>query len=298
MNNEGLIKLREYIRKDKPKVLRKDFTLSKPLSWGWLLPYLMGLDDMTWERWNYWAETKLAGRLLERGIPQIEWATEHGEGSPGRKMLEHTLNSITKYGEWRGWSGAENLNYFFDWLLFGFGHNAQQEIPREPSGCEGASARLYQLFNLEPLIAYPHDYLGDIMAENSYGKHCGFYPTPMEVASMMTQMQMGNDGTGPDQDMRAKSVCDPALGTGRMLLCASNYSLRLYGMDINQTVIKACLVNGYLYAPWMVKAFDFLETYNEQGEATPHLQQQSPSIPLLPPATTADVGGQIEFTLV
>jgi hypothetical protein len=33
----------------------------------------------------------------------------------------------------------------------------------------------------------------------------------------------------------------------------------LYGQDINPTVIKASLVNGYLYAPWMVKPFPFLD---------------------------------------
>lgn len=297
MSNEGLIRLREYIRKDKPKVLRKDFTLSKPLTWGWMLPYLMGLDDMTWHRWEYWAQTKIAGRLLPHGIPRIEWASEHGEGSPGRRMLERAMNGVTKYGEWRGWSGADNLSYFFDWLLFGFGDRSQQEPPKERSDCQGASDRLYQLFNLEPLLAYPHDYLGDILAEGAYGKHCGFYPTPMEIAAMMVQMQMGNDSTEPGQDQRSMSVCDPAAGTGRMLLCASNYSMRLYGNDINQIVIKACLVNGWLYAPWLVKGLDFLETYNEQGEATPHLQPP-PAAPLLPPATTAEAKGQMEWALV
>ncbi|MBD1995249.1 SAM-dependent DNA methyltransferase [Leptolyngbya sp. FACHB-541] len=55
-------------------------------------------------------------------------------------------------------------------------------------------------------------------------------------------------------------MCDPCLGTGRLLLTASNYSLRLYGQDINDTVIKAALVNGYLYAPWLVKPLPFLDS--------------------------------------
>ena len=50
-------------------------------------------------------------------------------------------------------------------------------------------------------------------------------------------------------------VMEPCLGTGRMLLHASNYSLRLHGMDIDQTVLTAALVNGALYAPWMVRPF-------------------------------------------
>jgi hypothetical protein len=47
-----------------------------------------------------------------------------------------------------------------------------------------------------------------------------------------------------------------------MLLVASNYSYRLYGADIDGTVIKATLVNGYLYAPWLVKPFPFLDGPN------------------------------------
>jgi hypothetical protein len=73
----------------------------------------------------------------------------------------------------------------------------------------------------------------------------------MEVCQMMVEMQMAGE------DMRDKTVCDPALGTGRMLLAASNFSYRLYGMDISETVVKACLVNGFALAPWLVRPFSF-----------------------------------------
>jgi hypothetical protein len=69
---------------------------------------------------------------------------------------------------------------------------------------------------------------------------------------MMAQITFG------DSDNRLKSVNEPCVGTGRMLLYASNYSLILSGQDINLTCVKATLVNGYLYAPWMVKPLDFL----------------------------------------
>jgi len=54
-------------------------------------------------------------------------------------------------------------------------------------------------------------------------------------------------------------VMDPCAGTGRMLLAASNHSYRLHGCDINPTVIKVTLVNGFLYAPWLVRPFPFLD---------------------------------------
>jgi hypothetical protein len=64
----------------------------------------------------------------------------------------------------------------------------------------------------------------------------------------------------------AAKTCDPCLGTGRMLLHSSSYSMRLYGMDINPTVIKVSLVNGYLYAPWLVKPFPFLDAELVYGD--------------------------------
>lgn len=256
-----------YIAKDKPKKLRDGFT-PRPLERGWLLPYLLGLDDMTWQRWEHWARITEAGRIGDAPIPQIEWATHRGEGSTGWKMYDRCLNEICRSGGWGGWSASTYMDYFLDWLLFAFGDPSQKELPAEPHGCEGAHARLYQLFNLEPLLAYPSDYLGDIMAMANFGRGSGFFPTPHDICELMIRMQFHDAG-----DLRTKTVMDPCVGTGRMLLSASNYSYRLYGQDINRTVIKACLVNGYLYSPWLVKPFDFLDTYNEFDEPEPHLKE-------------------------
>jgi hypothetical protein len=150
-----------------------------------------------------------------------------------------------------------------DWLLFGLGHKGQTQSPEEKDEYRGACGRLYQVFNLETLLAYPHDYFGDILAENHHGRHLGFFPTPMELCELMARMNIGED------DARTKSVCDPCVGTGRMLLAASNYSYRLFGSDINPTVIKATLINGFLYAPWLVRPFAFLDGIDsaQQSEA-------------------------------
>jgi len=65
-----------------------------------------------------------------------------------------------------------------------------------------------------------------------------------------------------------------------MLLVASNYSYRLYGADIDGTVIKATLVNGYLYAPWLVKPFPFLDgpnlDLNQSGAVSDSLARTKP----------------------
>lgn len=259
-----LIRLREYCAKDKPKVLRKDFAFKEPLQHGWMLPYLLQLDELSWGRWEHWSNLMTRGSIGEEPIPEMHFCGSGQEGG-GRKMLERCLNAVTQYGEWAGWSSWSNFDYFLDWILFGFGDPHQTTEPKPPGGCEHASERLYQLFNIEPLLAYPYDYFGDILAENSFGRRSGFFPTPMDVATMMVKMQFGEG-----EDLRTKTVCDPAIGTGRMLLPASNYSYRLYGNDISLTVLKACWVNGWLYAPWMVKPFPFLQAYESaEPEAKP-----------------------------
>ncbi len=70
----------------------------------------------------------------------------------------------------------------------------------------------------------------------------------------MVRMQMGGG-----EDMRDKTVCDPCVGTGRMLLCASNYSCRLYGVDILHNMVTATTLNLFLYAPWGAKPFPWFE---------------------------------------
>jgi hypothetical protein len=64
----------------------------------------------------------------------------------------------------------------------------------------------------------------------------------------MTQMQFSGS-----KEHRLKKSMDPCVGTGRFLLHASNHTLNLSGTDIDSTLCKATLVNGFLYAPWMVR---------------------------------------------
>ncbi len=104
------------------------------------------------------------------------------------------------------------------------------------------------------MLLWPHDYFGDLLCESSYGKQQGFYPTPHHICEFMTQMVCDEK-----LDIRTETVLDPCVGTGRMLLHASNHSLRLFGMDIDSTLCKATLVNGYCYAPWMVRPIPWLD---------------------------------------
>lgn len=252
-------RLRNELIKYKPQKI--DPNLKRDLKHGWLIPYLLKTDSYTWKRWDYWLRTMEAEKLLDEPIPQIEFYCggnrAEGLNSPLMRHLEKCLNLISQHGSWQGWSGWQYFDYFLDWLLFGFGHPGHPKLPKEPAGAEGVSMQLYQTYDLHWQLLFPWDYWGGILAENNHGKYLGFYPTPHNVVKFMSLMLF--EGPESQTDHRMQTVCDPCLGTGRMLLYASNYSLRLFGMDINPTVIKSSLVNGYLYAPWMVKPFPFLD---------------------------------------
>jgi len=140
------------------------------------------------------------------------------------------------------------MEVLLDWFLWGFGIT-----DRSPDISERLHETLYREVNIGPLLLKPYDYIGEWIA-NQKGKwnpHA-FFPTPHTIVEFMTQMAFGTES---DADLRAKTVIDPALGSGRMLLHASNYSLRLYGVDIDPLLVKASLVNGALFAPWMVRRF-------------------------------------------
>src|SRR5208282_5253323 len=112
--------------------------------------------------------------------------------------------------------------------------------------------QLYRRVNLIPLLEKPHDYLGDYVAMGKANgwNPTGFYPTPHPVVECMVRMLM-HDGDVEGRDPRVLSVCDPCVGSGRMLLHASNFSLNLWGQDIDPLAVAMCKINGAMYAPWL-----------------------------------------------
>jgi len=103
------------------------------------------------------------------------------------------------------------------------------------------------------LLIHPYDYFGDLLSECHWGKSKGFFPTPMSVVKVMTAITMGQKGL----DQRTKTVLDPCVGTGRMLMLAGDYSLRLHGQDIDGVVLKAANINFLLYVPWAIAPIKF-----------------------------------------
>lgn len=208
---------------------------------GWLMWYrfLCETNPNISPRWTYWLETRAARKLLDGPIPQVTF--DDFGNRECQKLLENWLHTIDRLHS--HWSPMDTL---LDWLLWGFGLSKEP-----PQITPKLNEELYKEVNLGPLLLQPHDYLGEWIADQKgkWNPHA-FFPTPHCVVEMMMRMVMDTD-----QDLRSAKVLEPALGSGRMLLHASNHSLRLWGMDIDPMMVKTSLVNGALYAPWMVRPF-------------------------------------------
>ncbi|MGL5879219.1 MAG: hypothetical protein ACRC2V_15785 [Xenococcaceae cyanobacterium] len=266
----------KYHRKRKQDLIPD---LVRDLPSGWLLPYLTQIDSLLWGRWQYWSRCQMLpksawmrwkmesaialieGRkpenlplfvieqtLPEEPIPQIEWQYS----SEAEAMLRDTLDCIPSHGGWCGWSSWEYIRYFLDWVLYGLGHPAYRTLPKEPSGCEGASIRLYQMFDVSLLLMFPEDYLGRILPEicSKQGqRNQGFFPTPLTLSSTIAQM-INDKGDLTSKQNRILTVNEPAVGTGSMLLAQSNYTLCAIGQDIDATLLQSALFQFALYSPW------------------------------------------------
>jgi hypothetical protein len=180
-----------------------------------------------------------AGRLLDEPIPPIAFR------QPDNKVFSLLRDWSRLIGrDCGGWSDFATL---LDWLSWGLA--LSREAPRLS---EEINEKLYRKVNLQPLLEVPYDYLGEFVAA---GKAKGwnptaFFPTPHNVVELMVQMTL-TDAEPAGRDPRTRTVNDPCVGSGRMLLHASNMSLNLLGQDIDPLAISMCKINGALYAPWL-----------------------------------------------
>lgn len=238
---------------------------------GWLRPYLIVLDEMFLKRWDYWIRTVESGEVLDEPIPQIEWP------GIGHQEPRKNLVACIDYGFYR--LSRQSFSLFVEWLLYGFGASSVKEMPRqiEPE----VNAFWYKTFNLGLFLKYPHDYLGEYAAE-LYGKGhhnpTAYFPTPMTVSTLIVKMLFC------EEDKKTASVCDPCVGSGRLLMVASNYSLNLYGVDIDANILKVCQANMWMYVPWcvgrpLVKGLEPAEPFQQPEIPTLQpIQQTTPAV--------------------
>jgi len=210
----------------------------------WVVQLIHGAHPEVPDRWGYLAECICDEKLPDQPIPHVQFH----KSPEGEKCLDQWLKLVD---DRRGW-GWESFRTVMDWLAWGLGVADEQ-----PDVDSEEAERLYRGIDLDPWLLSPYDYFGGYIAERKgrgWQNSTSFYPTPHEVVQLMVEMNF----TG-DEDYRAKSVLDCCAGTGRMLLHASNYSLRLSAVDIDPLVLQALRINGALYAPWLVAPIPWLE---------------------------------------
>ncbi len=206
---------------------------------GWLLKYLLALDDMFFGRWDYWLRALDKDKIPADPIPVIQFQPVMTYS--GHSVLKN-LNDCIAYASH---SHSNVVESFIDWILWGFNYRGASF----PNIDEKTDDYWYRTFNLGLFYAEPGDYMAELAQNHNVGQGAGFFATPMSVVEMMVKMTMGGE---PRPFHKSKSVLDPCCGTGGMLLYASNCSLNLYGNDINPLLCKMAMVNAFIYMPWVV----------------------------------------------
>ncbi len=206
---------------------------------GWLLKYLLALDDMFFGRWDYWLRALDKDKIPAEPIPPIHFQSVMTySGHSAMKNLNECINYASH-------SHSNVVESFIDWILWGFNYRGASF----PNIDDKTDDYWYRTFNLGLFYTEPGDYMAELAQNHNVGVGAGFFATPMSVVEMMVKMTMGGE---PRPYHKSKSVLDPCCGTGGMLLYASNYSLNLYGNDINPLLCKMAMVNAFIYMPWVV----------------------------------------------
>ena len=230
---------------------------------GWFAHYLLEAEARINGRWPYWAEILTSGTIGQTPIPRLhfgmvgvegERTIAYGEDVERNHMLGRcgTRGEARSNLEWafsRAFDQGASLSDLIEWWLFAFGSKTVPEKPRLEARAEAA---MYCGVELHRLLAHPGDWAAHIATlyygdNRRYNAHAWF-PTPINIAELMVRMQFGD---ASEQDFRCATVNDPCCGTGAMLLPASNYSLRLYGQDIDRTMCRLCEWQAWLYVPWL-----------------------------------------------
>ncbi|TFB13956.1 hypothetical protein E3V33_00160 [Candidatus Marinimicrobia bacterium MT.SAG.4] len=216
---------------------------------GWLLPYLLKLDEIFFGRWEYWFNIIESDKILKGPIPQIPFkaAEEYTE-----RLVQKNIRKCLDRGSRED---SNSLGLFVDWIMWGLGK--EEEFPRVS---ETLDDFWYRTFNLGLFYKEPADHWSMIAMESmGNGNGHGFFPTPASVVKMMTQMTFA--GQSLEQQKRT-SMMDPCCGTGIMFLYASNHTLNIQGNDISPLLVKMAKMNAFIYIPWLAYRPDSLKIFD------------------------------------
>lgn len=222
-------------------------------------------DSFLSDRWAWWMACLLNRRVGDWQIPRINfsetasqspyesvWRARYPDLAPKmietigtRQGLAKSILDLVQTFTYRT-HAHRALRIIVDAFLYAFG---DPQTPKPPTDLDPREehALAYAIDDLVPkFMAHPGDWAARIISENLYpkGNALGWFPTPMCICELMSAMTF-------EGDSRFKTVLEPCLGTGAMLLAASNHSLRLSGCDIDNDMIAWSKFQAFLYVPWL-----------------------------------------------
>ena len=133
-----------------------------------------------------------------------------------------------------------------DWMLLPFKRYdtaAEQRGALEKYQSHPNAQHLVKLITLiGELSENFRDPLGELFMQAISNGHNGQYFTPEHMCDMMAIMSLG------EESKPLQTVCDPACGSGRMLLAAAkiNRHMLFYGSDLDINCVKMALLNMLL----------------------------------------------------
>jgi hypothetical protein len=214
-------------------------------------------------RWAWWFDAlREIPDPKYHPIPRLDFGLvfESSPGGPGRvvRHLASVERSLFPYSLSR-----EFIEVIAAYVLYALGFQAEP-----PAGVSwDIWGNLVQSLDLDLMLRWPASYLGYLLAESKVGRGAAFFPTPMSVATLMTEMSLADGhlrGEGEDDPesvtARKRALCqilgEPAAGAGDMVLAASNY-LWLGGpfWDIVPAIASAGRAQLGLYAPWFALSY-------------------------------------------
>lgn len=250
----------------------------------WLLSGTRGIHS----RWIYYFETLAAGRILDRPIPPLSFSTP-----PQTKdgTLSHLRKLVEKLGREHGY-GERALNTLIEWVAFGLG-----VCDARPDVSEKTARWLYEQLDITAFLTWPYDYMGHLLEEErgNSKRFQGFFLTHDHVCELMAALAL-EDFEG---DIRRARVHEPAVGSARQLLHASNHSLALTAADIDPVCVVVTLINSACHCPWLAFPFPahILESTTAATEAVepvPHRPDAHDELPAVetPRGAQTSVGRQ------
>lgn len=138
----------------------------------------------------------------------------------------------------------EMLGFFLSATMSLWGLPEWQPVPEvvKPAIAEAIEAYANIVGKLEPFT----DVLGPLymdLASRGARQQLGQYFTPWNIASMMAQMTAGDP---PPDDGQLVRVCDPACGSGVMLLAFANHVITHWGEDgLKRLSVTGCDLDTY-----------------------------------------------------